>query len=80
MKLGILFALAGYLSGSVLYARVFSVLLRRGDIASQSKDGNPGTANAFLCGGFWCGAPTLCCELLKGFLPVWLYLRRPPSG
>ena len=80
----VLFLLTGYLSGSVLYARVFSGLLRRGDVTEKSRDGNPGTANAFLYGGFRCGALTLSCELLKGFVPVWLFTHcfpgPPPPG
>lgn len=79
MEQGLLYLLAGYLSGSVLYARVSSGLLRRGDVTEKSRDGNPGTANAFLYGGFWCGALTLVCELLKGFLPVFLFTKRPPA-
>ncbi len=65
----------GYLCGSVLFARIFAELLQKGDIAAQSPDGNPGTANAFLYGGFWCGLLTLCGDLCKGFLPVYLYGR-----
>lgn len=38
-------------------------------------DSNPGTYNAYTYGGFWCGALTLVCDLLKGFLPVFLYIR-----
>ncbi len=48
--------------------------MHRGSITGASRDGNPGTANAFLYGGFWCGMATLCCDLLKGFLPVFFYL------
>ncbi len=40
----------------------------------MSPDHNPGTANAFRYGGFWCGFLTLVCDLLKGFLPVFLYM------
>ncbi len=40
----------------------------------MSPDHNPGTANAFRYGGFWCGLLTLVCDLLKGFLPVFLYM------
>ena len=47
MEQGLLYLLAGYLSGSVLYARVFSGLLRRGDVTEKSRDGNPGTATHF---------------------------------
>ena len=69
------YMILGYLSGSVLYARVFSRLLGKDNIYEQSKDCNPGTANAFTYGGFWCGAGTLLGDLLKGAVPVWLYLR-----
>ena len=50
-----IYIVLGYLCGSVLFARVFAGLLHRGDITACSLDGNPGTANAFLYGGFWCG-------------------------
>ena len=40
----------------------------------KSPDSNPGTFNAFQCGGFLCGCLTLFCDLAKGFLPVALYL------
>lgn len=70
-----MYTMMGYLGGSILFARVFAALLHRGDILSRSADGNPGTANAFVYGGVWCGILTLCGDLLKGFLPVYLYLR-----
>lgn len=76
----LVFLAAGYLSGSVLYARIFGLLLAHKDITEGTKDGNPGTANAFQHGGLMCGTLTLICELLKGFLPVYLYLNgRPPA-
>ncbi len=68
------FILGGYLSGSILYANVFAALFGK-DILSDSRDGNPGTANAFMQGGFWCGALTLLADLAKGFFPVFLYLQ-----
>lgn len=70
----LIFALAGYLSGSVLYARVFAKLFKKNHIFEMSSDHNPGTSNAFQYGGFWCGSFTLICDLLKGFLPVFLYM------
>ncbi len=70
-----IYIILGYLCGSVLFARVFAALLQKGDITAHSADGNPGTANAFLYGGFWCGALTLCGDLLKGFIPVQMYVR-----
>ncbi len=74
-----LFVLISYLSGSVLYANLFGSLFGKKDLYLNSADQNPGTANAFTYGGFWCGALTLVCDLLKGFLPVSLYLQTAPS-
>lgn len=70
----VMFVIFGYLSGSVLYARVFSRVFRREGMLERSRDRNPGTANAFLYGGFWCGFLTLLGDLLKGFVPVFLFL------
>lgn len=70
-----IYIVLGYLCGSVLFARVFATLLQKGDIMEQSSDGNPGTANAFMYGGLWCGILTLCGDLLKGFIPVHMYLK-----
>ena len=75
MGKALLFILIGYLSGSVLYAKVWGKLLCGTDITQGSTDGNPGTANAFVQGGFWCGVLTLFCELLKGILPVYFYMK-----
>ncbi len=46
-----IFILAGYLSGSVLYASVFAKLFKIENFAEMSPDHNPGTANAFCYGG-----------------------------
>ena len=75
MGKALLFILIGYLSGSVLYAKVWGKLLCGTDITQRSTEGNPGTANAFVQGGFWCGVLTLVCELLKGILPVYFYMK-----
>lgn len=71
--------LLGYLCGSVLYAPLFARLLGRGGQLERSPDGNPGTANAFVYGGFLCGLLTLICDLAKGLLPMrlWLWLAGP---
>ena len=71
----LIYVMAGYLSGSVLYARVFLQLFGKADEYLQSKDENPGTANAFHYGGVACGSLTLAGDMLKGFLPVWLFLQ-----
>ena len=69
------YILLGYLSGSLLWAKFFGTLFAKEDITAASPDGNPGAANAFRYGGFWCGCLTLCFDMLKGFLPVMLYCR-----
>ncbi len=70
----ITYIIMGYIMGSILFAQVFSKLFNK-NILQESKDGNPGTANAFMYGGFWCGVLTLFFELFKGAVPVCLYLR-----
>lgn len=69
----LLYSVFGYLSGSILFARVFGRLFRK-NITEKSSDQNPGAYNAFRNGGFACGALTLCGDLLKGFLPVYWYV------
>ena len=68
------FAVVGYLSGSVLYAKLFCRLFGKADAINKSRDHNPGTSNAFKFGGFWCGLLTLVFDLLKGFVPTSLYV------
>lgn len=70
----------GYLSGSVLYARVFGRLLHSKDITKDSLDHNPGTANAFMYGGLWCGILTLLFDILKGLVPVYCYFHGQSTG
>ena len=67
-----LFALAGYLSGSILFAYWIPRLMLRIDTAEVSPDKNPGVFNAFRYAGKRCGIPALACEILKGSLPVFL--------
>lgn len=49
-------------------------LFHRSGAIEESPDQNPGAFNAFQYGGFRCGVFTLCGDLLKGLLPVWLYI------
>lgn len=71
----ILYIVISYLSGSVLFAVLAGDLLGKRELLQSSEDKNPGTANAFKYGGFWCGMLTLAGDLAKGWLPVHLYLR-----
>lgn len=75
MNRPVFFVVVGYLSGSILFARILGKILNKSAIIEESPDKNPGTFNAFRYGGFACGVLTLCGDLLKGFLPVYLYLQ-----
>lgn len=63
-----------------MFAPFWGRVLRHKDILEGTKDQNPGTANAFMEGGFLCGVLTLLGDLAKGFLPVfccvWLTARQ----
>lgn len=76
----LLWILAGYLNGSLLFAEYITRILNKKDIMKDSEDRNPGTANAFIMGGTACGILVLCCELFKGFLPVYLFRRTFPDS
>ena len=76
----VVFTVLGYLSGSLLFARDWGKWCRGRNVVEESPDQNPGTFNAFQYGGFVCGTLTLCGDLLKGFLPVFLYCRERPWG
>lgn len=67
------FILFGYICGSILFARIWARLFKKEDMIERSRDRNPGTANAFMHGGFWCGLLTLLGDVLKGFVPVFLF-------
>ena len=68
----ILFTILGYLSGSILYACWLPKLICGENIVEESSDGNPGTANVYKNCGIFIGTLVLICELMKGFLPVYL--------
>lgn len=63
--------ITGFLLGSILFAYEIPKLWKNIDIREMSEDGNPGTFNAFVCGGVGCGILVLLAELLKGFVPVY---------
>ncbi len=63
----------GYLSGSILFCPLVARLLGKRDLLARSRDGNPGTANAFMYGGALCGILTLLGDLIKGALPILLF-------
>lgn len=66
------YIVAGYFSGSILFGRMIPLLFKNVDVTKESEDGNPGTFNAFACGGPVCGLLVLLSDLLKGAVPVML--------
>lgn len=71
----LMFVMIGYLTGSFLFAPFFGHIIHKRDIISGTKDQNPGTANAFMQGGLWCGILTLVGDMGKGFLPVYFCVK-----
>lgn len=70
------YAIFGYLCGSILFGYWLPKLVKGIDVRELSDDGNPGTANTFAYAGVPCGIAVLLCDLLKGFLPVYLAARQ----
>ena len=66
------FTLLGFVLGSTLFAYWTPKIMRHIDIRELPADHNPGVANAFMYGGFFCGLLSLILELAKGFVPVFL--------
>lgn len=62
----------GYLSGSLMFGYAVPKMIKGIDVRKESSDGNPGTTNAFLCGGALCGILVLLGDILKGMLPVYM--------
>lgn len=73
MYLNIIFVcMIGFLSGSILYAKILPQVIYGVDITKISEDGNPGTSNVFKYCGKKCGILTSVLEFAKGFFPVLL--------
>lgn len=68
----LLFIFLGYFLGSIMFGYLILKTFKKVDIIKESKDNNPGTANAYLYGGMVCGTSTLILDLLKGFIPVYV--------
>lgn len=69
------YIMLGYLSGSLMFGYAVPKLLKGIDVREESSDGNPGTANAFLCGGAVCGILVLLGDILKGIIPVYMAVK-----
>lgn len=67
-----LFIIFGYLSGSILFARLIPKFFCHIDVCEISEDHNPGTFNVFRHVGVGLGILVILLELAKGFVPVFL--------
>lgn len=67
----IFWTVAGYLSGSIMFAYILPKWIKKIDIRELGPDGNPGTANAFMYAGIPIGIIVVICELLKGAIPIY---------
>ena len=76
----LLFSLAGFFLGSILFAYWVPKILKNTDIRRLPEDHNPGVANAFMYGGMLCGIISLILELAKGFIPVFIACRILDTG
>lgn len=81
MNTALWYAILGYLSGSILYAKLGQKLLAPNqNILSESIDHNPGVYNAFVYGGWKLGLFALVGDFFKAFIPVYLYLHVSALG
>ena len=69
------YIIAGSLSGSLFFGRLIPELLYGVDVRKESEDGNPGTFNAFVYGGVFCGILVLLADIAKGLIPTALCAR-----
>ena len=68
----LLFTVAGFLSGSILYSYMIAKFFCRIDITEVSDDKNPGAANVIKHAGVKYGIPAIILDVLKGFIPIYL--------
>ena len=68
----LLFALAGYVSGSIMYSYLIPKLFCGVDIVKEGDDHNPGMTNVMRCVSVKLGVLCLLLDVAKGFAPVFL--------
>ncbi len=66
----LLFALWGFVSGSILFCKQIPKRVKGVDVCALSSDKNPGAANVFLHCGVPLGLLCVSLDVLKGFVPV----------
>lgn len=68
----ILFAICGFISGSIMYSYLIAKHFYNVDITVEGEDGNPGMTNVMQCVGVKPGLLCLLLDFQKGFVPVFL--------
>lgn len=68
----ILFAVCGFISGSIMYSYLVAKHFYNVDITVQGSDGNPGMTNVMECVGKKPGLICLLLDVQKGLVPVLL--------
>ena len=68
----LLFALAGFVSGSIMYSYLIPKLFCGVDIVKEGEDHNPGMTNVMRCVSVKLGILCLVLDVAKGFVPVFL--------
>ena len=71
----LLFIVAGFLSGSILYSYMIAKHFCHMDITEISDDKNPGAANVIKHAGVKYGIPAIILDVLKGFVPVYFAVK-----
>jgi acyl phosphate:glycerol-3-phosphate acyltransferase len=77
--LSLIFALFGYICGSLTFAIWITRLLKGVDVR-EAGSGHATTTNTVRQAGFAAGALVLVLDIAKGFLPAWLALHYVPAG
>ena len=76
----ILLIIGGFLLGGVMFCRIIPLMLTGKDVCELHEDKNPGAANVFMSCGKKIGMLCLLCDLMKGFLPVFLAIKLLPTN
>ena len=69
--IAIVIVLSGYILGSIPFGLIF-VRLSTGKDIRRVESGRTGGTNALRAAGFWVGAATAICDVLKSTVTVWL--------
>lgn len=68
----------GFLLGGVMFSRLIPLIIKKRDVSDVSDDGNPGSVNVFANFGVPLGIVCCLLDILKGFLPVFVAIKRLP--